>query len=189
MITLSIDRNQIMTRLPASEIDYQNGNQAKSEYLSEAILSRCTYSQFPIFTESILLATICGRARTHGQQSAVEHVYTSLPGHFWERHDYIDGMLDATIKNLQQNYPVESRSGDCMLVFSQMFALATRLYLCNVIESICWHSDEDQARIDTFRSEALDAAKDIVGMSQHLRELSYFKVRLPRFQSHRCTRH
>lgn len=165
-----------MTRLPASEVDFQNGNPVKSEFLSEAIDSRAAYSQFPIFTESIIIATICGRARAHNQQSIVEHVYTNMPGHFWERHEYIDGMLDSTIKNLQQNYPVESRSGDCMLVFSQMFALTTRLYLCNIMESICWHTEEDQERIAAFQEQASEAAREIVSMSQHLRELSYFKV-------------
>ena len=37
------------------------------------------------FTESIILATICGRTLSHRQRSVVEHVYSHVPRHFKER--------------------------------------------------------------------------------------------------------
>ena len=96
------------------------------------------------FTESIILATICGRTLYHRQQSVVEHVYSHVPQQVWERHEWLYTILKTRHHNLLLQYPLEMQHTNCMLLFTNMMAQSTILYLCRVIESI--PSDMDEYR-------------------------------------------
>lgn len=166
---------QISTRLPAPEEEFQSGQCVQMGFLSEAITS-VNQTVFSPFTESIILATICGRALSHRQQSAVEHVYSNVPQHFWDRHEWLDTTLKTRVDILLMNYPSASQSADCMLLFTNMVAQTTVLYLCKVMESMSWETDEYRSAMAEFKQRSLVAAQEIVNLTRSLSHLSYFKV-------------
>lgn len=144
-------------------------------FLSEVITS-VDQTAFSPFTESIILATICGRALSHRQQSVVEHVYSNVPQHFWDRHEWLDTILKTRTKILRMNYPPPSQHADCMLLFTSMVAQMTVLYLCKVMVSMSWETDEYRSAIAEFKHRSLQAAQEIVNLTRSLSHLSYFKV-------------
>lgn len=144
-------------------------------FLSEAITSMDLAGVSP-FTESIILATICGRTLSHRQQSVVEHVYNHVPQHFWERHEWLYAMLKTRCDNFVLQYPSAVQHTNCMLLFTNMMAQTTVLYLCRVLESITWVTDEYRSAIADFKQTSLLAAKEIVSLTRSLPHLSYFKV-------------
>jgi len=78
---------QISTRLPIPEEDFQKGQCVKMGFLSEVVISLDQSGLSP-FAESIILATICGRALSHSQKTCVERAYSSsMPHQFWNRHE------------------------------------------------------------------------------------------------------
>ncbi|KFZ17735.1 hypothetical protein V502_04426 [Pseudogymnoascus sp. VKM F-4520 (FW-2644)] len=166
---------QISTRLPIPEEEFQRGQYLQMGFLSEAIASTDQNWSSP-FTESIILATICGRALAHGQQSAVEHVYGNVPEHFWDRHEWLDMMLMIRSNNLLQNYLPATQHVDCMLLFTRMMAPTAVLYLCKVIESVAWETEEYSGAIAEFKQRSLVAAQEVVGLTRSISHLSYFKV-------------
>ncbi len=166
---------QITTRLPAPEEMFQSGQCVQMGFLSEAMTSVDPMGLSP-FTESIFLATICGRALSHRQQSAVEHVYSNVPQHFWDRHVWLDTILRTRADILLLNYPPSSQHADCMLLFTNMVAQTTVLYLCKVMESMSWETDEYRNTIQEFKQRSLLAAQEIVHLTRSLANLSYFKV-------------
>jgi hypothetical protein len=141
-------------------------------FLSEAIDQK----GFSLFAESIMLATICGRALSHRQQSAVEHVYSNVAQHFWDRHDWLDKMLKTRADILLMNYPSAAQNPDCMLIFTNMVAQTTVLYLCKVMESMSFKDEVYRNAIVEFKQRSLLAAQEIVNLSRSLARLSYFKV-------------
>ena len=128
------------------------------------------------FSESIILATICGRTLCHRQQSVVERVYSHVPQQFWERHQWLYSMLKTRHNNFLQQYPPTMQHTNCMLLFTNMMAQTTVLYLCKTIESITWETDEYCNAISDFKQRSLLAAKAIVNLTRSLSQLSYFKV-------------
>lgn len=144
-------------------------------FLSEAMTSLDQTGASP-FTESIILATICGRALAHKQQSSVEHIYNNDPQHFWDRHDWLDTMLKMRTENLLLHHSSTTVYADCMTLFVNMIAQTTVLYLCQVIESMTWNADEYRNSIIEFKQRSLVAAQEIVNLSRSLSHLSYFKV-------------
>ena len=144
-------------------------------FLSEAVTSIDQTVLSP-FTESIILATICGRALSHKQQSAVEQVYNNIAPHFWDRHEWLDTILKTRAGILILNYPSSTQHSDCMLLFTNMVAQTTVLYLCKVMESMSWETDEYRSAIAEFKQRSLQAAQEIVNLTRSLSHLSYFKV-------------
>ena len=110
-------------------------------FLSE-VLTFMNLDRASPFTESIILATICGRTLSHRQQSVVGHLYSHVPQQFWERHEWLYTTLKARHDNLLLQYPLAMQHTNCMLLFTNMMAQTTVLYLCRVIESISWEMNE-----------------------------------------------
>ena len=128
------------------------------------------------FTESIISATICGRTLSHRQQSVVEHVYSHVPQLFWERHEWLYSMLRTRHDRFLQQYPTAMQHTNCMLLFTNMMTQTTVLYLCKIIESIPWQTNEYRGTISDFNQRSLLAAKEIISLTRSLSHLSYFKV-------------
>lgn len=157
--------------------DFQKGQCVEMGFLSEAMIS-IDQSGLSSFAESIILATICGRALAHRQQTSVERAYSSnVPQHFWDRHEWLDTMLRTRVDILQMHYPPAAQHSDSLLLFTNMVANTTSLYLCKVMDSMSLHTSEYRNAIVEFKQRALLAAQEIVNLSRSLAQLSYFKVR------------
>lgn len=126
-------------------------------FLSEAITSTSPASasnHLCPFTESIILATICGRALAHRQQSAVEHVYSHVPQYFWDRHEWLVNMLNTRTDILMCHYPSSGAHCDAMLLFTNMMAQTTMLYLCKIMESVKWSASSSSSSSSASLSSA-----------------------------------
>jgi hypothetical protein len=128
------------------------------------------------FTESIVLATICGRSLSHRQQCTVERVYGNISQDFWSRHQWLDSILSQKIQvlSLTEAYPCEVL--DPIPLFTNMTAQATVLSLRKAIRSVQWNSDDYRTIINDYEARALLAAQQIVALSEALAHLSYFKA-------------
>ena len=170
------EATQISTRLPAPEEKFQGSQCVEMGFLSDVITSVVDQSTCSPFAESIILATICGRALSHRQQSAVEHVDCNVPQQFWDRHEWLDTMLKTRADILTLNNPSTAKHADCMLLFTNMMAQTTVLYLCKIMESMTWQTDEHRIAMMELEQRSLVAAQEIVTLTRSLAHLSYFKV-------------
>ena len=154
-------------------------------FLSEAMSSLNQVVPCP-FTESIILATLFGRALAHKQQASVERVYCDISRLFWDRHEWLDTIWRTRANILAYNYPPSSERSDCMLLFTNMLAQTTLLFLCNVLESLSWDTEEYRTALAEYRQRSLQAARELVNLTRSMSHLSYFKVSLlPSFYSER----
>ena len=128
------------------------------------------------FTESIILATICSRTLAHKQQSTAERVYNHMPQLFWDRHEWLYSMLKTRYDYLTLQYPSAMQHTDCLLLFTKMMVQSNVLYLCRVIESIPWETNDYRSAIVDFKQKALLAAKETVNLTRSLPHISFFKV-------------
>lgn len=63
-----------------------------------------------------------------------------------------------------------------MLLFTNMVAQTTVIYLYKTIESMSWETDEYQISVLSYEKRAMCAAREIVVLAKALSQLSYFKV-------------
>ena len=183
---LTLNEHSILTRLPAPEEEFQHDQWVDMGFLSDAITSD-EDKNFSPFTHSIILATVCGRAVAHKQQSGVEHVYMHNPEDFWGRHDWLEHTLVTRTARLSASTQSMTDRGDCMVTFNRMVAQTTMLYLCKVMDSLCWDTDEYNDKINHVKTSSWKAAHEIVVLSRSLGNLSNFKVGLRKidFECHR----
>lgn len=128
------------------------------------------------FTECIVLATICGRSISHMQQSAVERLYGHESQDFWDRHRWLDTLVTHRIQILSLQYLFPSEQVDSMLLFTNMFAHATFLFLTKIIETMSRETGDYQPSVMEHTKRSLSAAHEIVHLARALSQLSCFKV-------------
>lgn len=168
---------QILTRLPIPEAEFQSGQPMVMGFLSDSL----TGGDFNLapqssFSECIILATICGRSLTHQHLYMADGIFGINPQDFWSRHEWIDTALSARISILSLTYPFQLEHMDPMLLFTKMIAQATILCLQKTIESTVWDSDPYAGFVLEYEQRARIAAKEIVELAKALTHLSYFKV-------------
>lgn len=143
--------------------------------LAEAMASTDMTGKSP-FTESIIIATIYGRALSHRHQSIVEPVYSLIPEVFWDHHDLLYTTLKTHYNSLVKQYSTAMQQTDCMLLFTNMMVQTTVLYLGKVMESMTWETANYRAQMLDFKQKTLVAAKEMVNLTKWLPHISYFKV-------------
>ena len=77
---------------------------------------------------------------------------------------------------LSLRYPSTSEQVDPMLLFTNMVAQTTVIYLYKTIESMSWETGEYRLSVIGYQKRAVCAAKEIVMLAKALSQLSYFKV-------------
>ncbi|CRG91749.1 putative transcriptional regulatory protein C777,02 [Talaromyces islandicus] len=168
---------QILTRLPIPEAEFQSGQPMVMGFLSDSLAgSEFNLAPQSSFSECIILATLCGRSLSHQHLSMVDGIYGTNPQEFWGRHEWIDAALSTRISILSLTYPFQLEHMDPMLLFTKMIAQATILCMQKIIESIAWDSDDYAGLILEYEQRARLAAKEIVELAKALTHLSYFKV-------------
>ena len=65
-----------------------------------------------------------------------------------------------------------------MLLFANVMAQATIIYLCKGLESMSWPMDEGRALVIEYQQRALVAAEQIIHLARTLTEFHLFKVSL-----------
>ena len=145
-------------------------------FLSEAITANDQSATSP-FTECIILATISGRALSHRQQSLVENVYVNASQDFWDRHEWINAILMQRMQMLSYRYPSASLHANPLLLFTNMVAQTTVLYLYETMKRVISVTDENRTIMTEYETCALMAAQEIVSLAKTLAQLSCFKAR------------
>ncbi|KAI0138706.1 fungal-specific transcription factor domain-containing protein [Hypoxylon sp. NC0597] len=179
---VSVRNNSPMTfteqntiRLPAPELDYQNEQPTLTGFLSDAISARDSIVT-STFTESIVVATIIGRALSHRQESVMDNLYLNEPQEFWDRHEWLNSALIQRMELFSMNYPVAVQEADPMLLFISMMWRTTVLYMYQLVKAMAHPTDEKRSVLADYTRQSTIAAKEIVSLTNKLSQLSSLKV-------------
>ncbi|KAI1410605.1 hypothetical protein F5Y13DRAFT_181286 [Hypoxylon sp. FL1857] len=179
---VSVRNNSPMTfseqntiRLPAPELDFQNEQPTLTGFLSEAISARDPIAT-STFTESIVVATVIGRALSHRQQSMMDNIYLNESRDFWERHEWINAILIQRMDLFSLNYPIAVQEADPMLLFISMMWRTTVLYMYQLVKAVIHPTDEKRSVLADYTRQSTIAAKEIVSLTNKLSQLNSFKV-------------
>ena len=126
------------------------------------------------FSECVILATICGRALSHRQQSAVEQINGDLADGLWARHQWLHELLTYRIQVLSVSAHV-----DPILIFARIVAQALILFLYSVLEGITWKTGEHLLGMFEYERLCMMAAQEVVSLVRLQSQLGYFKVLYP----------
>ncbi|XXH04515.1 hypothetical protein Hte_010931 [Hypoxylon texense] len=162
-------------RLPAPEIEFQNEQPTLTGFLLEAITARDAIVT-STFTECIVVATIIGRALSHRQQSMVDNIYLNESRDFWERHEWINGILTQRMDVFSLNYPIAAQEADPMLLFISMMWRTSVLYMYQLTKSVMHPTEEKRSVLAECTRQSTIAAKEIVSLTNKLSQLNSFKV-------------
>lgn len=174
-LPLTLNEQEISTRLPSSEEVFQSGTPVTMPFLSEVVTTPDPNLLSP-FAESIIFTTIWGRGFLHERKSVNEHAFGNASREFCERQLWLDDMLTRRIQKHQQDYVAASVKVDAMLLYTSMIAQTTVLLLCKAAESIPPTTSSNQDLVSRYQRKASAAAKEIVRLAQYLPHFSFFKV-------------
>ncbi|KAI1393302.1 uncharacterized protein F4822DRAFT_423771 [Hypoxylon trugodes] len=162
-------------RLPAPETEFQNEQPTLTGFLLDAVSTRDAIS-LSTFTESIVVATVIGRALSHRQQSMIDNLYLNETRDFWERHEWINALLIQRMEVFSLNYPLSAQEADPMLLFISMMWRTTVLYMYQLLKTIVHPTDEKRSVLSDYTRQSTVAAKEIVSLTNKLSQLNSFKV-------------
>ncbi|BCR91309.1 uncharacterized protein ACHE_70152A [Aspergillus chevalieri] len=172
---LTLNEQVISTRVPAPELDFQSGQPVSMGFLSQ-VMASTDQPSLSSFAECIIMATICGRCLCHRQQSSVERIYGDMSLEFWDRHLWLDTILQQRIQVLSLQYPSTSEHVDSLILFTNLMLQAIVLYLYKIVVSVPWDTDESEALILEYKNRSSAAAQGIITFTKPLRQLTYFKI-------------
>ncbi|KAL5000326.1 hypothetical protein BDV10DRAFT_200099 [Aspergillus recurvatus] len=181
-LPLTLNEQEICSRLPCPEAQFQRGQPVVMGFLSEVIASdgQSSYAFASAFTECIIVATIWGRSLSHKQRSAVEQVYGNVTPEFWTRHRWLDAILRTRIELLSLHQSSFSEIMDPMLIFVILIANTNVLFLSSIIEGMPpeveqW-TEQWPELVKTYRENSRIAAEEILTMTEALVALNRFQV-------------
>nr|UOS85809.1 transcription factor [Hypoxylon rubiginosum] len=174
-LPLTLNEQEVSTRLPASEEAFQSGTPVTMPFLSEVVTASDPSLHSP-FAESIIFTTLWGRGFLHQRQSATEYAFCNTSRDFCDRQLWLDDIITRRTQKLQQDYVAASVKVDAMLLYASMIAQTTVLLLCKAAESIPPTTPSNHDLVSRYQRRAPAAAKEIVRLAQYLPHFSFFKV-------------
>lgn len=153
---------------------FQNNQMVIEYFHSEGLtLTGAAASNLSNMSQFILVATACGRTIAHGQQSAVEQIYSDVQHGFMDRHEWLDTHLSQRLQAIS----IISRPMDPLFLFSHMMAQCTILKLYKILQSNLSSLDDSDSKILLeYQHRAIAAADKIVSYAAQLDQLNLFKV-------------
>ncbi|RYP04697.1 hypothetical protein DL765_010100 [Monosporascus sp. GIB2] len=190
-LPLSFNERQIRTRLPAPDSNFTSGRPTIMCFLSDMINGvdpAGPSDNVSPFTESIIVATICGRALEHKQRSLVvhqQHVHLhpsdrnrDATYEFCRRHRALNTLVMQRIKMLSMHVSSTPEHPDPILVYVVLAAYMAVFMLCETIESGPLGT-EAQAVADALLMEhnqrSLDAVHALGPLIATLEQLNHFQ--------------
>lgn len=146
------------------------------DFLSEVILEHRPRVKSG-FNECIVLATICGRSKAHGQQYIVRRAFGDIAPEWPSEREWLDTILNSRLQILSQNYLSLADMYDPLNLFSNILGQITIIHLCQGMESALWGTSEWARQIVPYQQHALAAAERIIALAGVLKEYQLFKVR------------
>ncbi|KAI1759696.1 fungal-specific transcription factor domain-containing protein [Hypoxylon sp. FL1150] len=134
-LPLTLNEQEVSTRLPSSEEAFQNGTPVTMPFLSE-VVTASDQSLLSPFAESVIFTTLWGRGFLHQRQSSAEYAFCNTSRDFCDRQLWLDDIITRKIQKLQQDYVTASIKVDAMWLYANMIAQTTVLLLGKAAEAI-----------------------------------------------------
>ncbi|OBT40740.1 hypothetical protein VE00_09791 [Pseudogymnoascus sp. WSF 3629] len=181
---LFFDERMICTRLPAPEANFASGRPTDMSFLTDMI--RVIDREWPdndlsSFTETVIVATICGQVLEHKQRPLARiRDTTNTTYEFCRRHRSLNALLSQRIKMLRMHASLEHL--DPILTFTALAAYIAVLMLYDIIESKPLGTEAQATQLTKalhteYQQQSLDAAADIALLVAALGQ--HFQVKQP----------
>lgn len=131
------------------------------------------------FTQSIIVATMCGRALGLKQRLVSQQAYQEVITEFYRRHRTLNTFLTARIKILSMQISSTSEHPDALLLFSTAAAYMILFMLYETIETIPLGTDEAHTLLLGHEQRSLDAVNELDVLASMLTQVNHFQVRCP----------
>ena len=128
------------------------------------------------FTQSIIVATICGRTLALRQRPVLQQAYQDIISKFYHRHRTLSTFLTARIKTLSMQITSTSEHPDSLLMFSTLAAYMIMFMLYETIETIPLGTDEAHTLLLGHEQRSLDAVQELDLLITMLSQVNHFQV-------------
>lgn len=172
-----INRCQALIPLPIPDASFQNGTPAVTVYLTDCLGSaeHTIEALASDFTESIILATICGYALSHRRQLFLEQAQCRGMDRFWSRYRQINARLTKRADLSATYYPSRVEETEPALLFQSIMWRTIILYMYETMNFAVALIDEKHPGLEYFQ-EASIAAQNLVILTDRLLEVNCSKV-------------
>lgn len=172
-----INRYQALIPLPIPDASFQNGTPAVTVYLTDCLGSaeHTIEALSSDFTESIILATICGYALSHRRQLLLEQAQCRGMDRFWSRYRQINASLTERADLSATYYPSQVEETEPALLFQSIMWRTIILYMYETMNFAVALIDEKHPGLNYFQ-EASIAAQNLVILTDRLLEVNCSKV-------------
>lgn len=146
-------------------------------YLSDSLDSPdyANDTQSSDFTESIILATICGHALSHRRQLLMEQAQCSGTDDFWSRYRQINARLTKRADLSAARYSAQAEEIEPALLFQSIMWRTIILYMYQTMKFAAALADENHPALEYYQ-EATIAAQNLVILSDQLLQVNCSKV-------------
>jgi len=131
------------------------------------------------FTQSIVVATICGRTLALKQRLVSQQAYQDVITEFYLRHRTLSAFLTGRIKILSMQITSTSEHPDPLLLFSALVSYMILFMLYETIETIPLGTDEAHTLLLGHEQRSLDAAHELEVLISMLTQVNHFQVCRP----------
>lgn len=165
-----------MTLLPVPDHDFQNGQLTETGFLHDLLTKRSKTVKSP-FNECIMLAALCARASFHSPKSSHTLQSSHQDGDYVDRQKWLCDILILRIQTLEEDYPSQKNSSDLSLLFANLLAQASIIYLCGDAQfpASCWQSGSPTSE-NPLENGCHQLA---IGAAQRILELSHALIDFP----------
>ncbi|EED12116.1 conserved hypothetical protein [Talaromyces stipitatus ATCC 10500] len=164
----------VAIRLPCPEANFQNDQPILMGFLSDALAPDTIITS--TFTECIIVATISGQALSHRNQCLVGDFYFSTTEDFWNRHQWIDGILTQRMEAFSAKYTTDMQQADPMLLFIGLMWQTIILHLYQTMTCAVPSNDGKRDLIAEYKKRSTVAAQEIVDLTNKLSQVNSLKV-------------
>lgn len=172
---ITLNEHIICTRLPGPEAEFQNGTLLLGPFLSEAI-TEARPSVLSPFNECVILATICGRSLLQRQQHSIKQVYGDSVGSP-EQEAWLEAVLENRLRILDECYAPPTDGCDPTLLFANIMAQATVVYLCQSMPGAGLSRTGTTGTVNqAVLQRTLQAVEKATGLAETLSKFYVFKV-------------
>lgn len=172
-----INGAQALIPLPVPDANFQSGVPAVTVYLADC-LSNAEHAGEVLssdFTESIIMATICGYALSHRRQLLMEQAQCRGMDRFWSRHRQIKSRLAQRADLSAACYPAQSPETEPALLFQSIMWRTIILYMYQTMNFAVTLIDEKHPGLE-YVQEASVAAQNLVFLTEQILEVNGSKV-------------
>ncbi|KAL8737323.1 MAG: hypothetical protein Q9181_001779 [Wetmoreana brouardii] len=161
----------VAVRMPAPSANFQSGQPFVTNLLSDVMIAQDTSTK-DSFTEFVIMATICGRALSHRQQSMAWMINSDPAQIFWDRHQQIIAELAPRIVALTLNHPPTTALTNPILLFTHAMAQTMVLYMYRLITEVLPVSDgTNQALMDESATSFNVALVEVLSLTKTLSQV------------------